>query len=245
MRVMHCPTHTGENVQFNLNSVNTLRPTVVGFTEMYRPESVRLAQISLTGYQVCSQDRGGHSQENLVAVKVKSPLRPFGASVQTHRTVRLSTNIPGPGTGNDRWMNVVRFTHRGTNYAHIATHWNASIQNRNTGLVNIHTNDRAFAMVHAFHVMDRTIAALKVEQREIFVTGDFNYRKYDTPEFRLWEYSPQKLFQKNGLEFFEQGLDYLAWSTGVRLRSDIRVIPTTDPLNGSDHPWLVGEFKRV
>lgn len=242
MKIMHCPQHMGENLTRNLVTVRELEPLSVGFTELdMGPRDFTAALTEgLPDHAILAPDLGQHSREVPVALR-QGPQ----TTLERVELIQLSHDIPGPGTGNDRWMNLVRFTHRGHRYFHVATHWNAAIQDPATG--EIKQNPRVDATVTASRLLLTEIGQLIDEGREGWVTGDFNYRVHHVPGFQLWEHSPQTCFTKLGMTWFEDGLDYLAWTTGLALRTGKRIetIARGTDRNGSDHPWLVGSFQRT
>jgi hypothetical protein len=242
VKIMHCPQHMGENLARNLATVRELGPLSVGFTEldMGRTDFTDAVIRGLPKHEILAPDRGEHSREVPIALR-----RGARTTLERVELIRLSRDLPGPGIGNDRWMNVVRFTHRGSPYFHVATHWNAAIQDRATG--RMRQNARVEATVTASQLLLTEVGQLIAEGREGWVTGDFNYRVHQKPSFRLWEHSPQACFTELGMTWVDDGLDYLAWTSGVALRAGKRVetIAPGTAGNGSDHPWLVGSFRRT
>lgn len=242
MKIMHCPQRMGANLALNLETVREIAPLSVGFTELDLGQSDFTDELAaaLTTYQVLAPDRGQHSREVPIALRRSPKTQLDGVEL-----VQLSADLPGPGIGNDRWMNVVRFQHRGDPYFHIATHWNAALQNRMTGRVL--EGPRVRATETASRLLLTAVSQLREEGREGWVTGDFNYRVHHTPGFQLWEHSPQTVFTKINMAWFADGLDYLAWTPGLRLRKNhpIQVLKRDTENNRSDHPWLVGFFTRT
>ena len=242
MKIMHCPQHMGQNLSRNLETVRELAPLSVGFTELDLGKTDLIGTLSagLSGYQVLAPDRSQHSREVPIALRSS-----VVTQLERVELIQLSHDIPGPGTGNDRWMNIVRFRHQENPYFHVATHWNAAIQDRETGKMN--DNPRVDAAVTASRLLLTEVTQLLEEGREGWVTGDFNYRVHNTPGFQLWEHSPQSCFTKLAMTWFEDGLDYMAWTAGLQLRknSQVEILERGTDRNGSDHPWLVGRFDRV
>lgn len=246
MKVMHCPQHVGEHLAENLRTVAREHPLTVGFTEvdLGPRDFIGVIEQGLPGYRVCAPDRGQHSREVPIALR-EDPHTEF----ERVQLISLSEDLPGPGTGNDRWMNIVRFRHRGHPYFDIATHWNAAIQDMSTG--KMHHNNRVAATVDASRLLSLHLQVLQHgEGREGWVHGDFNYRSMNLAagwalnDSELWRYAPQRVFDSAGLGWYENGLDYLAWTRGLRRTGDVRVIPRLSAANMSDHPWLVGTFER-
>jgi hypothetical protein len=250
MRFMHCPQHELTQVEHNAHSVNALKPDSVGFSELDagRMSGVPVLRRILSQYHVCSAaPAAGHEQEVPVALRIRGIL----PRIQNHVTDCFSRRISpdlGPGIENDRHYTVLKFTRRFSRRgrawtgAHLVTHTNAAIQSKTTGAPL--RNARTAVTQHAMQEIEAAIWSLIMEGREVVVTGDFNYRTYHTKNFRYWRYSPQRMFQRLNMNFHEEGLDYVAWTAGLHLTRPVRVIPTTSPLNGSDHPWLVAELRK-
>jgi hypothetical protein len=242
MKIMHCPQRMGENLARNLATVRQLRPLSVGFTELdLGPKDATAALTQgLPDHEILAPDRGEHSREVPIALR-----RGPATDLERVELIKLSRDIPGGGIGNDRWMNIVRFTHRGHPYFHVATHWNAAIQDPATGKMK--KNERVEATVTASQRLVTEVGELIAEGREGWVTGDFNYRVHRKPGFRLWEHSPQTCFTTLGMTWFADGLDYLAWTSGLASRAGkgVESIAPGTAGNGSDHPWLVGRFTRA
>lgn len=234
IRVMHAPSHVGEFVDQECQSIKQLSPDTVGRTEMDpgQHSNVPIMRRIMDNYHVIAEDKGEHSQEIPIGIKNQGHVK-----VESGNTIRLSHSLPGGGIGEDRWMNLVLYKWYGSPMFHCSTHWNAAIQDRVTGA--IHHDARARAMEGAFNIMLKHLSPI-VREREGFITGDFNYR---SPRLaKLWEFSPQALFTALHMKWYEDGLDYLAWTNGVKQTSPVRVIPSGSMLNKSDHPWLIGHF---
>lgn len=246
LRVMHCPQHMLTAVEHNAHSVNAIKPDTVGFTELDAGPSSGITTLRrvLSGYRVCTSPPGaGHSQEIPIALRNGSILGLVLNRYSSTEVHKISPDVPGPGTGNDRYVTIVRFSRPFYRAAHVATHTNAAIQNRNTGaLLN---SERTRVTAKAMSLIEEQVHKLINEKRQVVITGDFNYRTHTTPGFTLWEHSPQLTFRRLNMHFHEEGLDYVAWTPGLRLRRPVRVIPASTLINASDHPWLVAELTRL
>ena len=240
MKVMHAPQHIGEHLETNLRGVGRLRPLVAGFTELDPGKRSVMPTVRrcLRAYSVCTDQVGPHSEEVAVAVR-RSPF----TKIQSVEVIQLARKVGEKGIGNDRYMTVVRYKRWSHQYAHVATHWMAALQDRATGNVSVAGNRRAAAMVGAAEKLEGKIRELIDEGREVFVTGDFNYRIHSGAQFHLWDYSPEAIFNRLGMPFRGVGLDWMAWTPGMRL-IDFKVLPKGKAPNLSDHPWLIGRFKR-
>lgn len=129
--------------------------------------------------------------------------------------------------------------------AHIHTHWDAALQNKDTGGVYTNAKRVAFARDNS-----RRIEALARRLMEhgwaVFITGDFNYRNFKwLARFRLWYYSPQRMFKRLKLHYEEQGLDYMAYDTKRVRRVGMETVPPGHRGNHGDHPYLIGSFAWV
>jgi len=236
MRIMHAPSHVNQHVDSELESIYKINPLSVGRTEMDpgRTSNVPAMRRILHGYSVHTANIGPHSQEVPIGLRMDDDV----TDVHSHVT-QLSQDL-GKGIGNDRYMTVVLFARKGSEYFHIQTHWNAGIQAKGTGAIL--NNDRVKAMEKAFHIMVHEASGLIAQGREGFISGDFNYRR--PPIAQLWDCSPQKLYSTLGMHYHEEGIDYIGWTKGMRQSAPVRVIARGTRINQSDHPWLVGHFVR-
>lgn len=244
MRVMHAPQHVGQNIAHNARAVRALAPRSVGFTELDgggRHASVSIVRKGLGPlYRLgVARHDASHSQEVPVAVRRTRRFR-----VTLVDAFQLSDDLPGKGIGNDRWMTIVEYERRGLlktrKYVHIATHWNAALQNRETG--ELLRSDRVRTMAEsAGPLLEVAIRRYLAAGFTVFVTGDFNYRR---PRLgvKLWYWSPQEIFTRCGLAHREDGLDYIAWSRDMRLAKYTVIRPGA--VNKSDHPWLIADLRR-
>ena len=243
MLIMHAPQHIGEHLDANLSAVAGMRPLVAGFTELDpgRRSVMPTARRILSRYDVLTDDEGTagpHSQEVAVAVR-----RGRFVKVESSHVIKLAGKVGELGIGNDRYMTVVRFKRFGKRYGYIQTHWMAALQDRATGNVNVRGNRRAAAMVSAAEKLEAQIRVLIAEGRQVIVAGDFNYRLHKGSEFKLWDHSPAAIFERLNMPYRAVGLDWMAWTRGLRLMG-FTSLPAGKAPNLSDHPWLVGRFKR-
>jgi hypothetical protein len=240
VKIMHAPQHIGEHLDENLAAVGRLRPLSVGFTELDPGKHSAMARVrrALGSYDICTADIGAHSEEVAIGVR-----RSRFTKVQHVEVVQLHAKVGKLGIGNDRYMTVVRFTRFGRQYAHIQTHWMAALQDRSTGNVNVNGNRRAAAMVVAAVKLEAKIRVLRDEGREVFVSGDFNYRLHAGKQFELWDFSPAAIFERLDMPYRAVGLDWMAWTPGMSLK-EFTVLPKGKRPNLSDHPWLIGRFRR-
>jgi hypothetical protein len=159
------------------------------------------------------------------------------------RVIQISTTQPGQkGIGNARFQINVERTRIGRKRrkaVHIATHWNAVIQNKDTG--EVLKTSRASAMVPAGRILEHWIKQYLAQGYTVFVTGDFNWR--EKGKSSDWWWAPENIFKRCGMHHFSVGLDWLAYSHDVIPRKPIQIIPAGTGGNHSDHPWIVGVFK--
>jgi hypothetical protein len=243
MHFMHCPQRELTAVEHNARSVNALNPDSVGFTELDNGPHSAISTLRriLYNYRVCAAPPGAtHSQEVPIALRTRGSLTARLTRYQSTQSEQISPDVPGPGVGNDRHYTVVRFRRPRFAAAHLATHTNAAIQGPRGHVLD---NERTKVTARAMREIESTIHALILEGREVVVTGDFNYRTHKTPGFVYWEFSPQAMFKRLHMKYHEEGLDYLAYTPGLRLHSPVRVIPVSSSLNQSDHPWLIADLR--
>jgi len=243
----------GDNLEHNLRSIAGLRPTWAGLTEQDAGRVTTFLRIKATVgalYRILSHDRGGHSQE--CPILFKRTRRIFWRITRNY-AIQISDDLGEAGIANDRWMNLVEAERRGIwrrrsrpKLLLIWTHWNAAIQDRRTGDPLTHLprwqamNDKAGPFLEA------AIRSGQAEGRDVIVGGDFNYRV--GAKSGNWYYAPENIFKRCRMKFHHEGLDYLAWSRGLRHDGVHVVMPNpSNPqaLNRSDHPWLYADFEWV
>jgi len=238
MRIMHAPSHINKDLVKSLKSIERINPVAFGRTEMHIGDSIAVMRRELGGkYRICI-DSNPHpnSQENPIGLRRQNDIH-----FQSSKLFQLSENIPGKGWGNDRWLNIVKFTYYGDPYFYMATHWNAVLQHRPLG--QLIDGPRTTAMIRAYQIIKREGELLLKEGRQGYLSGDFNYF-HPHAGVPLWKYSPQNLFMDLNMKFHEEGVDYLGWTAGLHQTSPIRVIRKGTQIDPSDHPWIVGHFAR-
>lgn len=240
LRFAHCPQHIGQQTTANGVGIRSLNPFSAGLTEMDHGPTTSIPKMKKAlgvRYRVHSVDKGQHSQENCLVTR----RRPLWVVAST-QVVQVSKDL-GPGIANDRWMIVQKRRRNGGNrrkVAHIATHWNAAIQDRNSGIRFDHR--RAIAMDAAGRILESTIRSLKDEGYQVVVTGDFNYRVKGGSD--NWKYAPENIFHRQNMRVVRDGLDYLAYTKGLKAENT-RVIKAGHGPNHSDHPWIVADLRWV
>lgn len=247
MKAMQAAQHIHEHAEQNMRTILALGPRSVGLTEMSAgpndTASLDIAREILgpAGYTICTADDGGdHCHEVPVA------FRAGRLYVIDQTTVtELSPNLPGDGLGNDRHLTIVRFHNRltGRKGAHAHTHWNAGLQGPHGNMLD---NDRVKAAEVGSERMEHALQELLFgEGRDVQVTGDFNWRLHDNDKgFHVWTHSPKAMFDRLGLTYVTSGLDWMAWSKGIKRVGTTQVIPPGHEGNGSDHPWIVARLRR-
>lgn len=139
-----------------------------------------------------------------------------------------------------RWLTGVRWKQDGKQNVLLNCHLHAVVQNRTTGKPLKRGIKRIQEYIKSIKEIEEEINAQLRDGYNVIVCGDLNYRKYNVPGFRYWRYSPQKMFARTGLKYHQHGLDYVAWSSGLK-KVSIRMIPKER--TGSDHPWTIANFK--
>lgn len=237
MRAMYCPQHVGVQVENNARRAAKSRARSIGFTEIDKGpvDDVSKLRRAMPGYTLYAPDKGQHSREVPIALR-KNPLIKASAS-----SIQVSKDL-GPGISNDRWMTILTWQFRASKRktAHINTHWNAAIQDRPTG--RLKASARSKAMNNAGRRLEAVIRLLLMQGYDVIVTGDFNYRS-DKDASRAWYYSPENIFKRTGLKWHNDGLDWIAWSKGLK-KKNIKTIQPGHDGNRSDHPWFIGDFSR-
>jgi hypothetical protein len=143
--------------------------------------------------------------------------------------------------GNDRYLAVVRFSHKDRGYVVMHTHTDAVIQNQHTG--KMLDNERVGPTAKAMQVIeDRARTALEDPGvAGLMIMGDFNYLEVE--DAIAWEHSPQQMFGRLGMTWHSSRVIYLAWSPGLALKQPTETVPPHSTRNAADHAWLLGRFR--
>jgi hypothetical protein len=246
VKILVAPQKVGTGMPKALASIAHMRPRVAGLTEMDLGKRSLVDQLRHAlgkAYRVLAQDLGQHSQEIPVALRVGLFCR-----LVSYELLPLSPNVGTAGTGNDRWLAIVRFRLLGWVYVVLHTHVNAVIQNhdpKSPHFGEMLDNDRVDATAQAMQIIEDQAAAALADPKvggRVLVTGDLNY----LPVRRSleWEHSPQAVFRRLGMEWTNSRVIYLAWGAGLHL-STVSMIPAHSPDNPSDHGWILGRVRRV
>lgn len=241
MKIMVAPQKVGVGIPHNLATIKRLQPLVVAFTEMDLGERTFIPHIRTAlgpTYEVLSSDVGVHSEEIPVAVRTGPE-----SEVLHFKVTAISPNVGEDGVGNDRYLAVVRFRHRGHTYVVMHTHTDAVIQNLHTGLLL--DNPRVEVTAQAMQTIEDEAAAVLADPdvTGLWVMGDFNYLPVD-PSIQ-WKHSPQAIFDRLGMQRVNNRVIHLAWSQGISERREVTQIMAHTAENASDHAWLVGHFRRT
>lgn len=239
MRVLHAPQHMFEALEENLATIRRMRPTIAVLTEQDAGRRDSVARVrALVGdrYQVCAAPADSSHSRELIVLLRKAP----GRRVEFVDVAQLSPDL-GPGIANDRHMVTVRWSGRLIGkVAHVATHWNAAIQNADGTLKE---EPRAQHMDKtAAPELESLLEQLAAEGRRVTGDADFNWKDaHDRPRAREWTNAPARLLERAGYRFRSVGLDWVWWSAGLRLKR-FTVIPAGTGGNHADHPWLHAHF---
>lgn len=241
MKIMLAPQKVGVGMERNLRSIKAELPLVVGLTEMDlgKRSFVPLMQRTLgPSYEVISTDVGVHSREIPVAIRTGEE-----TSVTSSEVIPISRDVGVKGVGNDRYLAVVRFSHKGRGYVVMHTHTDAVIQNQHTG--KLLDNERVGPTAGAMQAIeDRARATLDdAGVAGLMIMGDFNYLEVE--DAIAWEHSPQEMFARLGMTWHSSRVIYLAWSPGLAPKQPTETVPPHSSRNAADHAWLLGRFRST
>lgn len=242
MKIMVAPQKVGQGLDLNLGTIMDRRPLVVGLTEMDRGSSSSVPDMIErlgSAYTVVSDATVGvHSEEIPVAIR-KGP----ATSILSQKVISISKDVGTKGTGNDRYLAIVKFRHHDRVYGVLHTHTNAVIQSHKT-LEMLH-NERKRVTAKAMQTIeDKANEFLKdATVTALWIMGDFNI--LPAPPAIEWEHSPQAMFRRLGMKSENTRVIYLAWSKGLHRRGALEVIGAGTPRNASDHAFLVRDFRRA
>lgn len=240
MKFISASQHEAQNMLHNSQSLASLHPTSVGFTEqdLGNRTGIPLIREGMPKYHVYTNPDapGAHAQEVPIALR-----RARSINYTDHHTYLLSADVAGPGTGNDRHATVVKFR-RGTvasrKIAHIQVHLNAAIQDRETG--KMHRLERTTVTEKAVDKLRSIVQRLIQDGYEVIITGDFNWRETmrNGNTAPPWDHSPLALAEDLGMRHYSNGLDWILWTKGFVKVGPVKVYPPATKFNKADHPWL-------
>jgi hypothetical protein len=243
MKVMVAPQKVGQGLALNLATILDRRPLVVGLTEMDRGPHSSVPEMRETlgsSYTVVSDATVGvHSEEIPVAIR-NGP----ATSIMSQKVISISPDVGTKGTGNDRYLAIVKFRHHDRVYGVLHTHTNAVIQSHKT-LEMLH-NERKRVTAKAMQTIEDKANRFLNDPAvtALWIMGDFNILPVTNPEIE-WEHSPQAMFRRLGMKSENTRVIYLAWSKGLHRRGALEVIGAGTPRNASDHAFLVRDFRRA
>ncbi|MGC4111480.1 MAG: hypothetical protein QM747_13870 [Nocardioides sp.] len=241
MKIVVAPQKVGVGLRTNLATLKSELPLVVGFTEMDLGKKSFVGMVKSTlgsAYTVISEDVGAHSEEIPVAIRTG-----LLTKVSRFQVLPISPDVGTKGTGNDRYLVVVRFRHKLRTYVLMHTHTDAVIQNQRTGKLldneRVEPTAKAMALIEskAKEVLDDPAIA------GLVIMGDFNYLQVD--DDIAWEHSPQKTFTRLGMTWDRNRVVYLAWSPGLAPKKPTETIAAHSTRNASDHAWLIGHLRKA
>lgn len=196
------------------------------------------AVFSSSQYNILAPDQGEHSREIPLITKDKV--------LHSHLT-KVSPDVGGPGTGNDRWLHEMVTQHGSKHYAWLHTHVNAVIQNHDP------KSSKYLYMLdnHRMHVTADAMVTIEARAKEylrdsdifaVKVTGDFNIlpviRGQNPADAAAWEYSPQEMFKRLNMWWVNSRVVYYG-ATKNLMKVHVTEVPPGTPKNRSDHGRLV------
>ena len=102
-------------------------------------------------------------------------------------------------------------------------------------------SDRAEEYRQSMRVLVKTVRYLRRKYGrtlDVIIVGDLNHP--DEPASREW--APVDVFLKLNMDSVNRGVDWIAWSAGLRKVGPATVISEDE--NGQDHPWIEIQFER-
>jgi endonuclease/exonuclease/phosphatase family metal-dependent hydrolase len=158
----------------------------------------------------------------------------FKKSLKVYKTWArmISKRSQKKDIGMPRAATVVRFEKEGYDVTFINTHCNAAVQNRTTKQPLSRKIRRVTEYVAGMIVLEQMVRNAKKRGDLVILVGDLNYREQQRG---VWKFSPQAMFERTGLKYRDNGLDYIAFDAKFKI-SDFDVV--TQNRTGSDHDWL-------
>ena len=237
-RIGHFPKHTRDpDLRTDLRFIKELNVLSGGLTEMSYDKDDVMAVLgpSEKQYRVYWDSHRGRP--------IEIPMFVDRLRVDDHefKYIPVSPGDPDSRIVKPRGVSILKFTYRGRKAAQIHTHWDAVLQNRSTGEL-VKAKRVRYARENS-KTIERVARRLIEQGYAVFITGDFNYRDFHwLARFRLWWHSPQRMFKRLGLAWYNSRLDYLAWDPHRVHKLGIQEIPPGHKGNHGDHPYIIGSF---
>jgi len=241
MRDIVAPQKVGVGLEKNLAHIRDEHPHGVALTELdlgKRDYIPVVRKVFRPQFEVIAPDKGQHSREIAVVVKGK---------VLSNETIQISKDIGDAGVGNDRWVNRVKYKRWGRTYVWLHTHVDAVIQDhepRSKDFGKMLDNARTLVTAKAMETIEG-LAREALRDPKVFaikISGDFNYlpvgKGTTIPQVQPWEFSPQEMFRRLGMQWVNSRVVYYAWSKNLRKRR-VKQVPPHSRTNLSDHGRIV------
>lgn len=233
-KVLHAPLRGVSATPKQLKAA-TGRPGVVsvGFSEAYRHGGSlkRLVGWRTTTGATTPKDANGRSVKRDVAILVRRWRKHLSSGVRKAAAESTPLRIAP-----ERWLVFTVDMLNGKPLAHISIHPHAVVRDADDW-----ASDRGKKYRDAMNELRTVVLELREEygdDLDIVVTGDLQYRQTDPARVR----SPKHIFRDLDLSWIAVGIDWMAYSEGLKL-VDTVVVPTE--VNGQDHPWIEGTFERA
>lgn len=230
-KILHAPLHGASATNGELRRALRRRGVVaVAFSEAYRHGDYlgsRPRWRAVIGGT--KRDANGRMVERDVIVLVKRRFKRLAAGVRFACPESTPLRIAP-----ERHITWALHRVQGEKLAIIGFHPHAAVR-------HAWDSDRAEAYRQGMASLERLVERLRNvhgEDLDIVIVGDFNYPNVEDGR----QYAPRALFESLGMNFIARGIDWIAWSKGLK-REKIRVIAKAK--NGQDHPWVEGTFSRA
>jgi hypothetical protein len=246
MRIAQMSGHEGQGVPQICAFIKAHNIDVAGLTEMDLGSFDRVAEIRKgmgSKYSTYALNKGKHSSEIVLVVRKRVMWRTTDVNLTA-----LSDDIPGRGTGNDRWLlEVVRKRRIGSRtHVHLLTHLNAGIQNPDTGVIH-HNDPKTLANLKSMTIIRNRVVTRNMQGHGVTLQGDFNVKRMpNVATFEDWKYLPDNFLSKQ-LKGISNRLDWILFNNKFKIDTkptSTFIVPANSPTNPSDHDIIVTTLVR-
>lgn len=249
INVICAPQHTGSpKMRQAMKSLAKIGASYGGLTEMHRSRDRDIMRDEMGDKNriVNRFLNDFHSLELPIFCK-KTPWRRMKNKRRLieQSTIQVSQKVKGKkGIGNPRFVHTAIFEERpGVTVAIVNTHWNAVIQNPDTGRALNHI--RTVVTDNAARVYENELQRCINAGHHTFGMGDFNWRlRGHNGELAHWSNSPEAIAKRLKMDVIVDGLDRLMYSSNCVL-VDKTIVKRLTKVNPMDHNWILGKFALV
>lgn len=230
--VLHAPLHGASATKREIRRALRRKGNVsVAFSEAWRQSAWlgRQSKWRMTTGGTRNKDSRGRQVERDVVLMTRRYRKKIASG--TERVANASKPLK---IAPERHLSYSIDNVHGRPLAVIAMHPHAAVR-------NAWDSDRAREYRKSMRRLHRLVVTLRETHGadlDIVIMGDLQYPDLNGDN-KVW--TPRYLFERLGMSWASKGIDWVAWSSGLRVE-DVKVI--SKDANGQDHPWIEVELSR-